>query len=345
MRIVGISNKTRYWQHYCFSNPPEGYRYSRMFDIPWHVLRVKQQFLSHTKFFFPGKPADLFHTYNSVVANHRPWVIEVESYLPRYKPMKEGHPLFKWGQRRLASDDCKQLIFTSENTARMNRDKLVSIGVDPAKMTVVYRAVEQYLPAEKDTDHFIILFAGNGFYRKGGVELLKAFHRLGRKDAQLWIVSTLEVDWGVFPKAEEIAWAEKTIADDARITLHRGLPHARLLQLMRQAHVFVSTTFNDPFNNTVLEAMGAQLPVISSDISSIPEIVAHDRNGWLLPVTDRPSDEIAEDIAARLLKLMDDKATYQRMCGESLAVVREKFDLRVRNKRLAEIYDAALSAS
>jgi glycosyltransferase involved in cell wall biosynthesis len=83
--------------------------------------------------------------------------------------------------------------------------------------------------------------------------------------------------------------------------------------------------------------------VISSDISSIPEIVAHDRNGWLLPVTDRPGDEIADDIAARLRVLMDDKATYQRMCGESLAVVREKFDLRVRNKRLTDIYDAALA--
>jgi glycosyltransferase involved in cell wall biosynthesis len=210
-------------------------------------------------------------------------------------------------------------------------------------MVVLYRAVEQYLPGAKDPDRFTILFAGNGFYRKGGIELLKAFQRLGRTEAQLWIVSTLEVDWGVFPKAEDIAWAEKTIADDPRITLHRGLPHAQLLQLMRKAHVFASTTFSDPFNNTVLEAMGAQLPVISSDVSSIPEIVAHDRNGWLLPVTGRPSDEIADDIAARLAKLMDDRALHARMCGESLAVVREKFDLRVRNARLIELYDKALS--
>ncbi len=343
MRVVGISNKTRYWQHYCFSNPPEGYRYSRMLDIPWHMLRVRQQFLSHTKFFLPLKHADIYHTYNSVVANHRPWVIEVESYLPRYRPMREDHALFKWGQRRLASNDCKWLLFTSENSARMNRDQLVSIGVDPAKMVVLYRAVEQYLPAAKDKDRFIILFAGNGFYRKGGVELLKAFQRLRRDDAHLWIVSTLEVDWGVFPKPEEVAWAEKLIADDPRITLHRGVPHARLLQLMRQAHAFVSTTFSDPFNNTILEAMGAQLPVICSNVSSLPEIVQHDRNGWLLPVADRSSDEIADDIAIHLKKLIDDRTLYQLMCAESLAVVRERFDLRVRNKRLIELYDSALS--
>lgn len=344
MRVVGISNKTRYWQHYCFSNPPEGYRYSRGVDVPWHLLRVKNQFLAHTKLFFPLKHADLYHTYNSVVANCRPWVIEVESYLPRYKPMHESHPLFRWGLRRLASDHCKQLIFTSENTARMNRDRLIKEGVDPAKMCVVYRAVEQYQPAEKDPAHFTILFAGNGFYRKGGVELLKAFQRLGRtKDVRLWIVSTLEVDWGVFPKQEDIDWVERTIADDPRITLHLGLPHSSLLQMMRRAHVFVSTTFSDPFNNTVLEAMGAQLPVISSRISSIPEIVQDGLNGWLLPVEGRGSDEIAEEIAQRLHLLMTDSALYRSMCAESLSLVRKKFDLRVRNAKIKAIYDKALA--
>ena len=342
MRVVGISNKTRYWQHYVFSNPPEGYRYSRMVDVPWHVLRVRNQFLAHTKCFLPVKHADLYHTYNSVVANRRPWVIEVESYLPRYRPMKETHPLFRWGQRRLASDDCKWLIFTSGNTLRMNRDKLAAVGVDPAKMVVVYRAVEQYLPADRDPGRFTILFAGNGFYRKGGLELLKAFQRLGRSDAQLWIVSTLEVDWGVQPSPEDVAWAERTIAEDPRITLHRGIPHGKLLQLMRIAHVFVSTTFADPFNNTILEAMGAQLPVICSDVSSLPEIVQHERNGWLLPVEDRTSDAIADDLAAHLRRFMDDAGLLQRMGRSSFEVVREKFDIRVRNKRIAELYDQAL---
>jgi glycosyltransferase involved in cell wall biosynthesis len=343
MRVVGISNKTRYWQHYCFSNPPEGYRYSRGVDVPWHVLKVKNQFLAHTKLFLPVKQVDIYHTYNSVVANCHPWVIEVESYLPRYKPMRETHPLFQWGLGQLASDHCKQIIFTSENTARMNRDRLSAAGVDPTKMSVVYRAVEQYLPAEKDSEHFTILFAGNGFYRKGGIELLKAFQRLGRSDARLCIVSTVDIDWGVFPHQEDIAWVERTIMEDQRITLHRGLPHWRLLQLMRRAHVFVSTTFSDPFNNTVLEAMGAQLPVISSQVSSLPEIVQDGRNGWLLPVEGRESDDIADEIAQRLMQLINDEALYRRMCLESLAVVREKFDLRIRNARIKALYDSALS--
>ncbi len=314
-----------------------------MVDFPWHLTGVVNAFLWHTRWFMPVKHADIYHTYNCIVANARPWVVEVESYLPRYKPMREDHPLFKWGQRRLASTDCKWLLFTSENTFRMNRDKLVACGVDPAKMVVVYRAVEQYLPGPKDASRFTILFAGNGFYRKGGVELLKAFQRMGRSDARLEIVSTLDVDWGIEPSSDTIAWTERTIQEDPRITLHRGLAHDKLLQLMRSAHVFVSTTFADPFNNTVLEAMGAQVPVSSSRVSSIPEIVQDGRNGWLLEVVGRDGDAIATEVAERLLQLMDDPALLARMGRESFNVVREKFDIDARNQRIKELYDRALA--
>jgi len=345
MRIIGISHKTRYWQHYAFSNPPEGYRYARMVDFPWHMTGIVSAFLWHTRFFLPVKRADLFHTYNCIVANRHPWVIEVESYLPRYKPMPESHRLFQWGLRRLASHDCRALIYTSEHTLRMNRDKLVAAGVDPAKMQVIYRAVEQYLPGEKASDHFTVLFAGNAFYRKGGIELLKAFQRLKRPDARLWIVSTLEVDWGHFPSEADKAWAERIIAEDPRITLWRGLGHADLIQRMRQAHVFVSTTFADPFNNTILEAMGTQLPIIGSQVSSLPEVVQHGRNGWLLQVEGRQSDAIADDLTFHLRQLMDDAALCELMGKASLAVVREKFDLRVRNEKIAGVYAKALGAS
>ena len=125
--------------------------------------------------------------------------------------------------------------------------------------------------------------------------------------------------------------------------MQRPLNADELLQLMRKAHVFVSTTFADPFNNTILEAMGAQLPIISSDISSIPEIVEHERNGFLLPVADRSSEQIAEDIAQHLTKLMDDTELLNRFGAGSYAVVREKFDIQVRNRQLKDLYDRALS--
>ena len=345
MRTIGISHKTRYWQHYCFSNPPAGYRYERKLDIPWHLAGIDTEVLAQTKLFMPFAKADLLHTYNGVVVNPRPWVVEVESYMPRYQRMSPTHPLYKWALRRLAGPDCKALIFTSERTMERNRKHLLSAGVDPGKMTVIYRAVEQFEPQGRDERFFTIIFTGNGFYRKGGVELLKAFQRLGRPEMRLVIISSLEVDWGIFPGPEVVRWTKKIIADDPRISLHRKLPHDKVIQQMRAADLFVSTTFQDPFNNTTLEAMGTGLPVICSDVGALPEVAQDGRNGWVIPVVDRSSDAIAEEIATRILQLMEDPVLRKRMGEASRPIIDERFSLAVRNAALAKVYDNALGGA
>lgn len=345
MRIIGISHKTRYWQHYCFSNPPAGYRYERKWDIPWHLAGIDMEILAQTKLFMPFAKADLLHTYNGVVVNPRPWVVEVEDYLPRYEKLSPTHPLYRWALRRLASTDCKALIFTSERTMNRNREHLLAAGVDPGKMSVIYRAVEQFEPEGRDERFFTVNFTGNGFYRKGGVELLKAFKKLNRPEMRLVVVSTLEVDWGVFPEKEVIQWAEKIIAEDPRITLHRRLPHDQVIGQMRAADLFVSTTFQDPFNNTTLEAMGAGLPVICSDAGALPEVVQDGRNGWVIPVNERSSDEIAEEIAARILQLIGDPALRRSMGEANHSIIDGRFSLAVRNAALTKVYEAALGSS
>lgn len=343
MRTVAISHKTRYWQEYCFGNPPEGYRYVRGWDMPWHLLGLRAEFVANTKVFLPKGGTDLYHTYNGVVANAHPWVVEVEDYLPRYEQLSRSHPLFKWALRRLAGKHCKALIYTSLEAMGRNRAGLEAAGVDPEKMTVIYRAVEQYAPLERAADRFTVLFAGNGFYRKGGVELLKAFKALGQPEARLVIISRLEVDWGVFPGNDTIEWARKAIADDPRIVLLEELPHAQVIEQMRRADVFVGTTFMDPFNNTVLEAMGCRVPVICSDVGALPEVVRDGANGWMLSVKGRTSDDIAEEVAARLRQLMDDPGLRQRMGTANDAIIGERFNLQVRNAALGRLYDAALA--
>lgn len=343
MRTVGISHKTRYWQEYCFNHPPEGYSYRRAWDIPWHVMGVRSEFLANTKLFLQGPGVDLYHTYNGVVANARPWVVEVESYMPRYQLLPRESKRYRWALRRLASRHCRHVIFTSGWAMEMNKQHLELAGVDPAKMSVVYRAVEGHPALRQNDGPFIILFAGNGFYRKGGVELLKAFKQLGRSDARLVIISRVEVDWGIFPDPEVIAWAERTIAETPGITLMRQLPHDAVIEQMQRAHLFVGTTFADPFNNTVLEAMACGLPVICSDVGALPEVAVHDEGAHVLPVEGRESDELAEEIAGLIRALMDDPARHAVMEAVNRSVVREKFSLKVRNAALSALYDIALA--
>ncbi len=343
MRTVGISHKTRYWQEYCFNHPPEGYTYRRALDIPWHVMGVRSEFLANTKLFLPGRGIDLFHTYNGVVANARPWVVEVESYMPRFQLLTQESKRYRWALRRLASRHCRHILFTSRWAMQMNRQQLALAGVDPAKMSVVYRAVETHPALRSGGGPFTILFAGNGFYRKGGVELLKAFRQLGRSDARLVIISRVEVDWGIFPDPGVIAWAERTIAETPGITLMRQLSHDAVIEQMQRAHVFVGTTFADPFNNTVLEAMGCGLPVICSDAGALPEVAVHGEGAHVVPVEGRDSDELAAEIAGSIRGLMDDPARRAAMEAANRRIVHAKFSLGVRNAALSALYDKVLA--
>lgn len=345
MRTVGISHKTRYWQHYCFSNPPEGYRYVRVPDIPWHRAGIHWEFLTNTKFFLSVPRPELYHTYNGIVVNGHPWVIEVESYIPRFRTITPGSHLHRWALRRLAGKHCKALIFTSQASLALNRERLLEAGVPSERMKVIYRAVEPHEPQGRHPDRFTILFAGNGFYRKGGVEMLKAFLALNRPEARLEIISRLEVDWGLSPLPEIQRWVEKTVLEDPRITWYRDLPHDGVIEHMRAADLFIGPTFLDPFNNTVLEAMASGLPVISSDAGALPEVVEHGRNGWMIKVSDRSGDEIVEQLKEMIGKLMNDTQMRNAMGRAGLEIVKEKFSLGVRNAALLELYNDALAST
>lgn len=342
-RKVGYSRHTRYWQQYVFQHPPDGYQYARALEPPVELAR--NQWQRHTKLFVPLRGIELYHVYNSIVVNRKPWVVEVEAHIPRYGNVDKDGCIYRYGIDRLRSPSCNKIIFVSERMRELHAHKLIARGVDPEKITVVYRAVERYAPLPKSGGGPTILFVGNAFYRKGGVELLRAFERLGRRDVRLKIVSSMQVDWEVYPSKEEVAFAHATIERDPRIELLSGLSHDAVVEEMRKADMYVSTTFADPFNNTVLEAMGCKLPIITSNVRSLPEMMQHEVNGYVVDVKAKSRDVVVEEIASRLETLIDNEALRGEMGSASWDIVREKFDIAVRNRCLSRIYGDALATA
>ena len=80
----------------------------------------------------------------------------------------------------------------------------------------------------------------------------------------------------------------------------------------------------------LMEAMGAGVPVIASDLSGIPELVEHEVNGLLVP----PGDAAA--IAAALERLANDSALRARLGQGGREKVLREFDLATNAARLAE---------
>lgn len=339
MKNVGYFNATRYWQKYVFNNLPEGYQGKRAKDIPFHVMGINSEFTLNTKWVLPFQKFDLYHTYNSIIPINKPWVVEVESFLPRYGKLKSGDTCYDWGVKRIQHNSCKALIFTSEYTKNMNANNLEKWEVSD-KGQVIYRAVETFssLITGKEND-FHILFVGNAFYRKGGIEFLKALNRISNKDVKVTIISNFEIDWAIHPTNDEIVWVKEQINKDKRISCFLGLPHAKVIELMRQSHVFIGTTYADSFNNTILEAMACGVPIISTDIRAIPELVVNGENGFTLKPNMNDKTIMCNFIEEKLLFLFNDFEERSRMAQNSFRIANEKFSLQSRNRKLKNVYD------
>ena len=81
---------------------------------------------------------------------------------------------------------------------------------------------------------------------------------------------------------------------DKKVSFYGNVTHSEVIRVLSQSHVFVFPTFGEGFSKALLEAMACGLPVISTNVSSIPYLVGQE-NGIIL---ESPTPEaIAEAIA------------------------------------------------
>jgi glycosyltransferase involved in cell wall biosynthesis len=160
-----------------------------------------------------------------------------------------------------------------------------------------------------------LLFVGGHLERKGGHILLDVFRALRlfeRADLHLVTRSEVEPSEGVF--------------------VHRMENNSpELLRLYQQSDAFVLPTLADCFGNASIEAMAVGLPVVTTAMGGIPDIVEHGRTGYLLP----PGD--AQGLADVLRRLVDDPQHRGALgrAGRERAVAR--FDARTNAGRILDL--------
>lgn len=104
--------------------------------------------------------------------------------------------------------------------------------------------------------------------------------------------------------------ALRALADDLRLTkvLFVGrVDHARAMSLFAGCTVFVLPSRHEPFGIVNLEAMAHARPIVASRVGGVPEIVADDENGLLVPPGDSPA------LADALGRLLADEGLRQRL--------------------------------
>lgn len=129
------------------------------------------------------------------------------------------------------------------------------------------------------------------------------------------------------------------------VTMPGPMPREELIQLYPTASVFAAPCIigkdgnRDGLPTVLIEAMAMGVPVVSTPVTGIPEIVRHDETGHIVP--ESSPQELAESIK----QLIHDRESAQQMARAGRELIESQFNLRTNVGELRELFQETSVAS
>lgn len=209
-----------------------------------------------------------------------------------------------------------------------DRWRVVHNGIDVRgfRETVRSRREEpEPLPDGGDgTDGVTYLHVGRYIPGKAQADLLAAMARVVERhpDSHLYLVG-----WGDLEDALRDAADRLGIAENVSVTGYQSDVEA----FYASADAFVSSSLSEGFPITYIEAMAAELPIVSTAFGGADDIVADGETGFVVPTRDR------EALAEAMLALQSQERR-ERMGSNGFERAAELFDVSRTAARYREIY-------
>lgn len=204
---------------------------------------------------------DIFHSSDWTQPPTRAVKVTTIHDLVVYKYPETSHPYIVAVQRRRLNwvkKECDKIIAVSEST---KKDIVEILHIPANKVKVIYEAINMKKGAVKKQRKPYILVVGTQEPRKNIGRLIQAFQEVKNKDVDLVIVG--KYGWGPSTSLR---------VKDEKVKLLGYVPDEELADLYTNASVFVFPSLYEGFGIPVLEAFNCDCPVVTSNISSLPEI-------------------------------------------------------------------------
>jgi glycosyltransferase involved in cell wall biosynthesis len=210
-------------------------------------------------------------------------------------------------------------------------DELARCGVPAAKIARIPNGVDDAvfrpaLPAEKAqqraalgarADEFLVVYTGRLVTYKGLPGLVRVWERVAKDfpAARLVLVggggndmTNCENDLRAFCQLHDLG---------NRVTFTDDVP--TVAPWLQAADAFVFPTQNEAFGISLIEAMACGLPVVSTDVGGVKDIVADGVNSLVFKSGDEPGLEVA------LRRVMREPELAARLGQGALATVKERY--------------------
>lgn len=293
------------------SEPARPYSFAEQVRIPWRLRREQVHLVHEPHYVLP--PAI---TCRSVVTIHDC----IHLMFPQYLPNRLAY-VYARGSMWSATRKADRILTVSEAS---KRDILRFFDVPPDKVQVVYNAIdERFLqpPDEEGMDLIrqryqlhrpFVLYVGNIKPHKNVERLIAAFGRAraaGPDDLQLLIVGD---DLSRYPSLRQMVHRNKL---DKAVRFLGFQPASTIASFYRLARAFAFPSLYEGFGLPPLEAMACGTPVVTSNVSSLPEVAGD----AALLVDPQNVDDIADGIR----RAVTDETLRQTLIARGLVRARQ----------------------
>lgn len=244
-----------------------------------------------------------------------------------------------------------------------SRNAANALSPVPGKLKLLYpsvNAMRTKMPATKLKNEPIVLTAvGYGGMVKGFDVVFRIYETLKDKyPLKLVIAGTFGHNYQWYPEITKAAYdkagfpdIEKKIKDDPNVQMRPVRRHELFDSIYPATDIYLHFSRMETFGYSILEAMSFGLPIVASDFRAIPEMVAHNENGFL--VNDFKDDINSEawfdksfnEGLSAITRLIEDEPLRRRMGAASLKRIKDLFDLENKKKILQKDYDELLTAN
>jgi len=309
----------------CLSAP--WYSWQEQIYMPFIIWKEKLDLIHYPHFNVPVfTPCKFVVTIHDLILTHFPTVraTTLSPFIYRLKNLAYQIVIFTAVKR------ARKIITVSEFT---KNDLVSQFKINPDKIVVTYEGVanltkgrDSLFIAKLDNHETLkqyninnnfLLYVGNAYPHKNLDFLLKSFAKLLVKKPELRLVLVGKQDY-FYTQIRDLArslnlWQKENI--NSPVVFPGYVPDAQLEILYQEALSYVFPSFYEGFGLPPLEAMAKGCPVISSDRSSLPEILGS------AAIYFNPEKE--EDMIEKICLVLDKKEIRDSLILKGLEQVKK----------------------